>query len=356
MRLRLFRYAVRLLNWLKVIILLLSSSTYSLAGNVNEYSGITLPSTRIIYSGKETKGITFAVTNNTPTPYLMQSRVTTLPTSLVEEAHDTPSLATSPFIVLPPLVRIESGETTTLRIRLIQNTLPTNKESVFAFQIKTIPSKKKREDNAKEQAHMTLALQNTLKMFYRPEGLPPYKVQNVAQALQFKRQGTQITVTNPTVFYATFADLSVGKSIIGNKALLKMVPPLGQQTYSLPDIEPSGDVRWQLLNEYGIPTEPMTRPLDNQKNNHRGYAGMLKSYCFSLTNNLSAKKQYAYHPLVLALCLGCPTALAEDYFDPAFLGSSTSVDLSAFSEPGGVAEGEYTVTVFMNEQAVGNIR
>lgn len=80
---------------------------------------------------------------------------------------------------------------------------------------------------------------------------------------------------------------------------------------------------------------------------------MLKSYCFSLTNNLSAKKQYAYHPLVLALCLGCPTALAEDYFDPAFLGSSTSVDLSAFSEPGGVAEGEYTVTVFMNEQAVG---
>lgn len=62
---------------------------------------------------------------------------------------------------------------------------------------------------------------------------------------------------------------------------------------------------------------------------------------------------FSYHPLVLALCLGCNTALADDYFDPAFLGKDSAVDLSAFAHPGGVAEGEYTVTVFMNQQAVG---
>lgn len=76
---------------------------------------------------------------------------------------------------------------------------------------------------------------------------------------------------------------------------------------------------------------------------------MLTSYF----NNLSDKSQHAYHPLVLTLCLGCSPALAGDYFDPAFLGGSIPVDLSAFSEQGGVAEGEYTVTVFMNRQAAG---
>ena len=47
---------------------------------------------------------------------------------------------------------------------------------------------------------------------------------------------------------------------------------------------------------------------------------------------------------------------AEDYFDPSFLalsGETSQVDLSAFSQEGGVAEGEYTVTVFVNNKDMG---
>lgn len=87
--------------------------------------------------------------------------------------------------------------------------------------------------------------------------------------------------------------------------------------------------------------------------NSRRYYGFTESH-FTLINSRSEKKRYAYHPLVLALCLGGVPALAEDYFDPAFLGSDSPVDLSVFSHPGGVAEGDYTVTVFMNKQAVGD--
>lgn len=46
----------------------------------------------------------------------------------------------------------------------------------------------------------------------------------------------------------------------------------------------------------------------------------------------------------------------EDYFDPSFLtlsGESNQVDLSAFAQEGGIAEGEYTVSVFLNSQDVG---
>ncbi|MBT0463140.1 fimbrial biogenesis chaperone [Morganella morganii] len=255
------RYVVRGLCCLRAVVLLLSGCTYALAGNVSEQNGITLQSTRIIYSGKETKGIPFAVTNNTQTPYLMQSRVTTWPPPPSAES----SLPPSPFIVLPPLVRLEPGETVTLRIRLIENTLPSDKESVFAFQLKAIPGQKDRGGYAGDQARITLALQNTLKLFYRPEGLPPYDAQSAAGALQFKRQGAQLIVTNPAVFYATFSTLSAGGKKVDGKALLKMVPPLGQQTYPLQDAESSGDIRWQLLNEYGTPTISVTQSPENKK-------------------------------------------------------------------------------------------
>lgn len=265
-----FGYAVRNRRYLWVGILLFLCAGHAWAGNANERQGITLQSTRVIYPANETKGVTFAVTNDTQSVYLVQSRVEAWPTSLAEPVDASSKVkAASPFIVLPPLTRLESKDTLTLRIRLIEKTLPADRESVFAFQVKAIPSQseddKQAESNGTGQARIILALQNTLKLFYRPEGLPPYDVQQVAQALQFQRQGTQLLVTNPTAFYATFDELSVAGKPIEADALFSMVPPLGQQTYPLPNALPSGEVRWRLLDDYGVKTEPVTRTLNNNR-------------------------------------------------------------------------------------------
>ncbi|MEH4266359.1 fimbria/pilus outer membrane usher protein [Klebsiella aerogenes] len=62
------------------------------------------------------------------------------------------------------------------------------------------------------------------------------------------------------------------------------------------------------------------------------------------------------NPLAVALCLlGMSSAgvRAKDYFDPAFLGGGadgTSVDLSAFETPGGMAEGTFLADIYMNSQ------
>lgn len=51
-----------------------------------------------------------------------------------------------------------------------------------------------------------------------------------------------------------------------------------------------------------------------------------------------------------------PSAIAEDYFDPSFLtlsGDTENVDLSVFTEKGGVAEGEYIVSISVNNQDEG---
>lgn len=263
-------YAVRSRRYLCAGILLFFLGGPTWAEIANERQGITLQSTRVIYSANETKGITFAVTNDTEGVYLVQSRVEAWSSSLSEPADASSKIkAAAPFIVLPPLTRLESRDTLTLRIRLIEKTLPTDRESVFAFLVKAIPSQsepgKQAENNSTGQARIILALQNTLKLFYRPEGLPLYDVQQIAQALQFQRQGTQLVVTNPTAFYASFDALSVAGKAIGAEALFNMVPPLGQQIYPLPDAVTSGEVRWRLLDDYGVKTEPVTRTLNNRK-------------------------------------------------------------------------------------------
>lgn len=61
-------------------------------------------------------------------------------------------------------------------------------------------------------------------------------------------------------------------------------------------------------------------------------------------------------PLAVLMLFAIPTARAADYFDPAFLnvlGESETVDLKAFSQPGGVAPGEYSVAVLINQRSVG---
>lgn len=66
--------------------------------------------------------------------------------------------------------------------------------------------------------------------------------------------------------------------------------------------------------------------------------------------------RYPLHALAAGVLIAANPTLARDYFDPAFLsvtGDTGQVDLSAFSEPGGIEEGSYTLTVVVNQRDAG---
>lgn len=234
-------------------------ATQAYGANVSDKNGITLQSTRVVYPGQAKNGITFKVTNNTAKPYLLQSRVIpwiaeqTDTLSAPEVHKDTQEV---PFIVLPPLQRFEPAEALTLRIRLTRNTLPTDRESVFVLSLKAIPS----QSSSTKTARLVLAMQNDLKLFYRPEGLPEYSAEELAGQLRFQRQGTRLKVTNPTPYYMTFRSLSVGGQSVGGNASLMWVPPFGEQTYPL-TVNAQGQITWQLIDEIGNVTSAQHRPL-----------------------------------------------------------------------------------------------
>ncbi len=61
---------------------------------------------------------------------------------------------------------------------------------------------------------------------------------------------------------------------------------------------------------------------------------------------------FHYSAIAGSILLASVPSWAADYFDPSFLGAAgENVDLSVFAESGGVAEGEYTASVFINQQS-----
>ncbi|MCS5992143.1 molecular chaperone [Klebsiella variicola subsp. variicola] len=206
------------------------SGTQAYGANITDKHGITLQSIRVVYPGQAKKGITFTVTNNTPQPYLLQSRIVPWETEstdarLAQDSHAEPSEV--PFIVLPPLQRFEPAEVLTLRILLTRHTLPTDRESVFVLSLKAIPG----QPSSTEAAQLLLAMQNNLKLFYRPEGLPEYSTEQFAGQLRFQHKGAQLRVINPTPYYVTFRSLSVGAQSVDSGALSQWVPPFGELGY-----------------------------------------------------------------------------------------------------------------------------
>ncbi|WP_260514839.1 fimbria/pilus outer membrane usher protein [Serratia fonticola] len=61
---------------------------------------------------------------------------------------------------------------------------------------------------------------------------------------------------------------------------------------------------------------------------------------------------FPHKTLAIFVLMSCQSTWASDYFDPGLLAlgtGPTDVDLSAFSQVGGVAAGEYLVTIFVNQ-------
>ncbi|CAG9406482.1 molecular chaperone [Providencia alcalifaciens] len=229
------------------------------ANNIqDQINGLTLHSTRVIYPHDAKNGVTYTITNNTTIPYLLQARL--LPwegnASSQTERDNTDDNLTA-FIALPPLQRFEPGETLTLRILQKHHLLTQDKESIAQLSLTAIPAQSKA---AAEGAHMVLAVQNNLKLFYRPAGLPEHNFDHIAEQLQFQRTKNTLTLKNPTPFYVTLASLSVGKNDL-DLSPSRMVAPFSERQWPLDASHTANDIHWRFIDDEGGNDTMRTRQL-----------------------------------------------------------------------------------------------
>jgi len=216
-------------TWFKSLLLpaLLSASLAQAA----ESGGVTVGGTRLIYDGGK-KEASLSVTNSDTNPYLIQSWAET----------QSGGAEKAPFIVTPPLFRLEGNQQNLLRIVRTGSTLPEDRESLYWLNIKSIPA------SSKQQGANTLqiAVKTRIKLIYRPASLKGVP-EDVAGSLTWSQSGTRLTVSNPTPFVMNFKLVKVGGHEVKDATY---VLPKSEATFTVP-AGAGGTVSWKLISDYG---------------------------------------------------------------------------------------------------------
>ncbi|MHA0954053.1 fimbrial biogenesis chaperone [Enterobacter ludwigii] len=256
-----------------LVCLLAALPEQTLAGSNERFPGFGLSLSRVVVSADDrSSGQVYAV-NNSDNVYLVQSRVWPADgvTGYAMADKTGAARAAVPFMVTPPLKRIERHGVLPLRIITLPQaaSLPGDRESLFFLSSKAIPSKsgdekaKARDVGEGGGARLSLALQSYIKLFWRPSGLGAHAIFDggVADKLTFRRTGDRLTVTNPTPYHITFGLLNVAGKPVDPESRRAMVPPMGSHDYPLPPGAGAGEVTWQVIDEFGLMTDLKRQPL-----------------------------------------------------------------------------------------------
>lgn len=207
--------------------------------SLNVSAAIVLDRTRAVYPGGA-KSISLNIKNeNQKLPYLAQA--------WIEDAQG--QKIASPFVVLPPVQRVDADQKSIVRIASVPaiETLPKDRESIYYFNLREIPPKSEKSNV------MQIAVQSKIKLFYRPEAILPERGAVWQDQVTITKQGTTLKVNNPTPYYVTYVGLAHPKgkektSIKGFSAF--MVAPKSELDAKIPETLGSEFII-SYVNDYG---------------------------------------------------------------------------------------------------------
>ncbi|VXC35904.1 molecular chaperone [Pseudomonas sp. 8O] len=210
------------------------------------HTGLSFSQLRIVYPAHASKGVSLKIHNTSDGAYLVQSWVRPVSPETGSVDLTWAGKPKMPFIVTPPLSRLEAHSEHVLRIRYTGQALPQDRESIFFVSLRALPAQPPTPDA--DRVVMTVV--TNLKLFYRPAGLAEEAITNASRQLRFRREGNQLIAINPTPYWLTFASLSLGHFTYGTADLRLMVPPMAEQHYAIPSAaERDASVKWRLIDE-----------------------------------------------------------------------------------------------------------
>ena len=198
-------------------------------------AGVIINGTRVIYPGDDSE-ITVQVTNNGKRPVLVQSWLDT---------GDSPDTITTPFVLTPPINRLDAGKAQSLRVAAISTTsLPKDRESLFWLNVLEIPGRP--GTDFKAENYLQLAVRSRIKFFWRPASLRE-GVTSAPKSLGWSASAQGLKVTNPTPYYISLATVTIG----GKTTEVDMVDPFSSRIF--PDIrsERGNTIKAEWIDDYG---------------------------------------------------------------------------------------------------------
>jgi P pilus assembly chaperone PapD len=216
------------------------------------HASVVVSSTRVVFPAQEGE-VTVRLSNEGNRPSLVEAWIDS------GDVNSTPDKANTPFLITPPLFRMEANKDQNLRILATPAQLPGDRESLFWLNVLEIPSKPTTAETQGKNI-LQFAIRSRLKLFYRPAHLPgdPLTAPNqlIWKAIP-DGAGYALEVNNPTPYHITFNDVSLD---VGGKHYAieaSMVAPLGSLRLTFKGLlqAPSigTPVVYDTVNDYGAP-------------------------------------------------------------------------------------------------------
>lgn len=212
-------------------------------------SNVVIGGTRIIYPAQE-REVTLRLTNDGGQPALVQAWIDD------GDMNSTPDEVNVPFMIMPPLARINPGKGQTLRIAYAPSSgVPSDRESVFWMNVLDVPPL----PSAQVANHMQLAFRSRIKLFFRPAGLPG-SVGEAAAQLRWRvvqaSNGPTLQVHNDSAFHVSLTTVELtlqnGRALSVPSRMLapRSVTELGDGKLSNA-AGVKGGVVFEWVNDYG---------------------------------------------------------------------------------------------------------
>ncbi|VVN80745.1 putative fimbrial chaperone YadV [Pseudomonas fluorescens] len=213
------------------------------------HASIVLNNTRIVYAENDREA-SVKMTNNGSQPVVVQSWIDD------GEIKKDPSLMKVPFMLMPPMTRVDPGQGQTLRLMYTGEALPKDRESVYFLNVLEIPPK---VTASEDKNFVQVALRTRIKLFYRPSGLKDSANQAPSKLVWSLVQAGftwGLQCSNPSPYFVSMSEISLNTSGKSSRVGDGMVAPGAKMNIPLESRPNAGTkVTFIAIDDYGAPRE-----------------------------------------------------------------------------------------------------
>lgn len=150
------------------------------------HAGVVIEGTRVVVPAEE-REVAVRMSNKREYPVLVES--------WIECPESEGAACKAPFVLAPPLFRLDPGKGQSLRIFQAPGPKPTDRETLYYLNVRDIPPKA-------EGDGVSIAFRSRLKLFHRPPGLA-VQPGDAPQQLRWFAGDAVVRVENPTPYFIT---------------------------------------------------------------------------------------------------------------------------------------------------------
>lgn len=211
---------------------------------VSGIASVVVNGTRVVYPGTE-REVTVKLSNTGTLPVLVQSWVDN------GDVSARPEKIAVPFILTPPVNRIEPDKSQTLRLSYTASPqLPEDRESVYWLNVLEIPPAKQNVPN-----RLQMAFRTRIKLFYRPGAIADRaKASEAAETLKWSIVGDELEANNPSPYYISLVSINITQGSKKSDVAGEMVAPMNKLRFKLKgnaSLTRGANLAYEYINDWG---------------------------------------------------------------------------------------------------------